>query len=405
MELEVRPCSSIDEVLEALVPIAHYFGFVPTKDDGDRWLRTVSVSRMHAARMGSTVVGGAGAFTFEMTVPGGATVAAAGVTVVGVSPIHRRRGVLRAMMRAQIDDIHRRGEPVAYLWASEETIYGRYGYGMASLQGQIAVPKSHTAFVRPVEARGQLRFVEETAELEPFATVYDAVRSRTPGMFGRTEDWWRVRRLADPEKRRGGGGVLNRVILTIGGEARAYALYRMNQSLEAGVTTGAVKVIEALGADLQATAEIWRFLFDIDWVSRIEAASLPLDHPLWFLLARPRLMSFQVGDGLWVRLVDVEAALHARSIADGPPIVMEVVDEFCPWNAGAYRIADGTVKRTKAAADLRFDVSSLGSIYLGGFTFGELARAGRVEEVTAHAAARADALFPRDGLPSCPEIF
>ncbi len=129
--ITVAPCTSIDEMMGALGVISHYFGSRPTSEDSERWGRVHKVGRMHAAKDNGAIVGGSGAFNFELTVPGG-TVRAAGVTVIGVLPTHRRRGVLHAMMRAQLDDIHERSEPVAYLWCSEETIYGRYGYGMAS---------------------------------------------------------------------------------------------------------------------------------------------------------------------------------------------------------------------------------------------------------------------------------
>ena len=404
MGIDISSCSSIEGLVSALSPIMHYFGAKPSQEDSERWLRNLDVTRMHAARIGDTVVGGAGAFTFELTVPGG-IVPAAGVTVVGVQPTHRRRGILRAMMRAQLDDFRRRNEPIAYLWASEETIYGRFGYGMASLSGTIDLPKSASSFSRPFEARGQLELVDENRALELFPSVYDRIRIETPGMFSRTEDWWAVRRLSDPENRRRGAGVLNRVVLMLDGRPEGYALYRIHQSLESGISSGFVQVIEALGTSIQATAEVWRFLLDIDWTTRIRATLLPVDHPLWFLLARPRLMSFTLGDALWVRLVDVPGALAARTIAMGEPMVLEVVDTFCPWNEGRYRVGAGAVERTDAAADLRLDVGSLGSVYLGGFGFSQLARAGRIEERSANAARRADALFPRNRMPSCPEIF
>lgn len=404
MSIVVTPCTSVDEVASALKPISHYFGGTPTPEDMERWTRTVRVERMHAAREDGTIVAGAGAFEFELTVPGG-TVPAAGVTVVGVLPTHRRRGILRAMMRAQLDDVRERGEPVAYLWASEETIYGRFGYGMASLCGEIDLPKGSSGFAREHTSRGRIRMVGEEEAYLPFSEIYDRVRRVTPGMFSRTEDWWRARRLADPESQRRGGGVLNRVLLTFDGRPEGYATYRMNQSMEAGVSTGFVSVIEAMGATGDATREIWRFLLDIDWCARAKASLLPVDHPLFLLLARPRLMKYRVSDGLWLRLVDVRAALAARRIASGDPVVLEVADPFCPWNEGRYRIADGSVDRTSHEPDLSLEVGALGSVYLGGFTFTELARAGRIGEIRPGAAARADALFPRDRAPWCPEIF
>jgi predicted acetyltransferase len=404
MSVTVERCSSVEEMLDALAPIFHYFGMRPGAQDADRWTRTIGVERMHAAREDGETVGGAGAFPLELTVPGG-TVRAAGVTVVGVRPTHRRRGILTSMMRAQLNDIHDNGEPVAYLWASEESIYGRFGYGMASLCGAIDLPKAMNSFARPFKSRAQIRMVDEDAAYEPFSRIYEGVRRNYPGMLARSEDWWRLRRLADPENRRAGGGILNRVLLSLDGEPEAYALYRMHQNLELGVSKGHVNVIEAIGTSLDATREIWRMLLDIDWIAHVKAELLPMDHPLFFLLARPRAMSFRVADGLWVRLVDVQAALAARTIGPGEAVVIEIVDPFCPWNEGRYRIGEGVVARTTASADLALDVNALGSVYLGGFGFAQLARAGRVEELRAGSLARADALFPRDRAPWCPEIF
>jgi predicted acetyltransferase len=405
MEITVAPCSTLDELTGALAPIWHYFGGGRiSAEDADRWAHTIDIPRMHAAREGGATVGGAGAFTYELTVPGG-TVPAAGVTVVGVLPTHRRRGILRSMMRAQLDDVHRRGEPVAYLWASEETIYGRFGYGMASLMGEIDLPRAANAFARPFELRGRARILDENEALEPFSDIYDRVRLENPGMFSRTADWWKFRRLADPETRRQGGGVLNRVLLTIDGKPEGYALYRMHQAMETGMSIGFLSVIEAIGTTAEATREIWRLLLDVDWIARTKASLLPVDHPLFFLLARPRAMKYRAADALWVRLVDVQASLAARSYRSGDPVVIEVSDPFCPWNEGRYRIASGDVARTSAAPEIRLDVNALGSTYLAGFSFAQLARAGRIEEAHPGALARADALFATDRAPWCPEIF
>lgn len=404
MGIEVAHCTSLEEMSAALNPIMHYFGGGLTDEDTARWSRTIEIPRMLSAREDGAVVAGAGAFTFEMTTPGG-TVPAAGVTVVGVLPTHRRRGILKSMMRAQLDDVHRRGEPVAWLWASEETIYGRFGYGLASLSGDVEIPRATNTFARPFEARGTIRIVGEEEALAPFTSVYDRVRLEHPGMFSRTPDWWKLRRLGDSERKRAGGGVLNRVLLTIDGEPQGYAIYRLHQSMESGMSTGFLKVIEAVGATLEATREIWRFLLDVDWIARVKADLLPVDHPLFLLLARPRTMKMSLMDALWVRLVDVPAALMARTIAPGDPVVLEIADSFCPWNEGRFRVGKGSVEPTKASPDLALQVNALGSVYLGGFSFTQLARAGVIEELKSGAAARADALFPRDRAPWCPEIF
>jgi predicted acetyltransferase len=195
------------------------------------------------------------------------------------------------------------------------------------------------------------------------------------------------------------------VLLEHDGVPVAYALYRMNQSFVDGSTTGKVIVREAVGATDAATREIWRFLLDIDWVAHIEASLLPVDHPLLLLLAEPRRARFRLGDGLWMRLVDVGASLSARTYSGDGGVTLEIEDALIPENSGRWHVEGGTAKRTDGDPDLRLDVAALGSAYLGGITFGQLARAGRVEELAAGALGRADALFRAERAPWCPEIF
>ena len=140
MSFKVKPCTNLDEFGQAVFAIGQYFGMEPTEERMERFSKNLPIERMHAASENGTIIGGAGAFPFELTVPGG-VVPTAGITVVGTFPTHRRRGVLRAMMRAQLDDVHARGEPLALLWASEDTIYGRFGYGMASQVADVSIPR------------------------------------------------------------------------------------------------------------------------------------------------------------------------------------------------------------------------------------------------------------------------
>jgi predicted acetyltransferase len=398
--VEVQRATSAD-VLGGLAPVSHYFGHEPTEESAARFARVLRPERMHVAWDDDAIVGGASAFDFQFTVPG-AIVPAAGVTVVGVLPTHRRRGILTALMRAQLDDAHERGEPLACLWASEETIYGRFGYGMAALCGEIEILCVHSGFRRPVDHGGTFRLLSLDEALEVIPPVYARVAAETPGMFARSRDWWDARALHDPESRRGGAGEMVRVVLGRGGRAEAYALYRLKMDFEEGNSTGEVRVIEAMGVSPEATAAIWRYLLDVDWMERLQSWLLPVDHPLFLLLEHPRRLRFRAGDSLWVRLVDVGAALAARSWAEDGDVAIEVGDTFCPWNNATFRL-DGS--KTADAGELRLDVSDLGSVYLGGFTFAQLVRAGRVEELAEGAVARADAVFRSDRAPWCPEIF
>lgn len=406
MAYRVRPCRSLDELGQAAGAIGHYFGWVPSEEEVERFSQVLPVERMHAALDDGKLVGGAGVFPFEMTVPGG-PVACAGVTVVGVLPTHRRRGLLSRMMRAQIDDIHERGEPFAALWASEPTIYGRFGYGHASLTHEIRLPRIWAALRAGTPTReGRVRLVDPDEAQKVFPRLYDRVRKETPGFLSRSKAWWELRRLRDdPSRRPPGAGPLNRAVFEVDGRAAGYALYRIAQSEEDGHWKRNLRVVEALGVDTRATLEIWRFLLEVDWTDDIQAFLLPTDHPLLHLVARVDRLDLRVGTGLWVRPVDVGATLSARSYRADGRITVEVRDAFCPWNEGAWTLADGVAKRSGRRPDLRLDVQALGAAYLGGFSFAQLSRAGLVEEASRGGLARVDALFASDRDPWCPEIF
>jgi predicted acetyltransferase len=172
---------------------------------------------------------------------------------------------------------------------------------------------------------------------------------------------------------------------------------------EAGQNVGHVRVLEAMAAESEL--ELWRFLLGLDWVGTFRGGHLPPDHPLLHGLVYPRRLSLRVGDQLWIRIVDVGAALAARSYASEEALVLELADEFLPENAGRWRIAGGGAERTDDEPDLALDVQELASLYLGGFGASELVRAGLVRELGEGAAARADAIFATPRKPWTPEIF
>jgi predicted acetyltransferase len=225
-------------------------------------------------------------------------------------------------------------------------------------------------------------------------------------MLARSREWWEYRALFDPPDRREGGGPKRLAVLETAEGPEGYAIYRHKPpKFEEGTPDGEVDAIEVIALDGAPTAQLWRFLLDIDWAARVTAWLLPVDHQLFHMLAAPREMRFRVSDGLWARLVDVGAALSGRTYEPGERLVFEVSDAFCSWNEGRWKLEDGTARRTRAAADLRCDVSVLGSIYLGAFGFSDFVRAGRAEELAPGAAARADRAFAAARKPWCPEIF
>jgi predicted acetyltransferase len=194
-------------------------------------------------------------------------------------------------------------------------------------------------------------------------------------------------------------------VLELDGEPAGYALYRIHTKFEEGASAGHVDVIEAIADGPLATRELWRVLLDMDWLATLKAFLLPIDHPLLHQLLYPRRLQMRIGDGLWVRLVDVGAALSGRSYVGDGSIVLEVHDAVCPWNEGRWKLEGGAAARTEEAAELELDVAALGSAYLGAVPFAQLRDALRLEEKVEGAVARADALFGWRPLPWCPEIF
>ena len=402
MSIEIRPCRSADELRRTLDGIGHYFGHDNTLEEAERFTERMDLDRVHAAWDGDRIIGGAGAFTYRLSVPGGA-VPAAGVTIVGVLPTHRRRGVLTALMREQLDDCRSRGEAVAYLWASESAIYPRFGYGLAALFGELKLARERTAFAQPFEQRGTIRLVDLEEAARAFPPLYEEVFAQRPGMFSRSQSWWEGRRLVPSPW--AGNKAKRLALLELDGEPAGYAIYVVEQDWAHGSSVGTVGVLEVIAPTPEATREVWRWLLDFDWTSRFEAGHLPLDHPLFLLLAEPRRMQFEVGDGIWLRLVDVEAALAARSYAADTQVVIELSDGFLPENAGRWRLGARGAERTNAGAELALDVTGLGSVYLGGFSFADLVRGSRATELAAGAVERADALFRTSVQPWCAEIF
>lgn len=404
MDIQVRPCASHEELRDAMCAIGHYFGLENTLEDAERFAQWIEVERMHAAFDGDRIVGGAGAFSYRMSVPGGATIPAGGITVVGVLPSHRRRGVLTAMMKAQLEDCRARGDLAAYLWASEATIYGRFGYGLASRIGEITLSRDRTRFAQPFEPRGTVRLVDLEESTRTFPPLYEQMLAQRPGMFTRSKEWWETRRLFDdPARRR--GGPKNRALLELDGKPAGYALYTVAQDWQSGFSKGTVTIQEVVAPTPEAARELWRWLLDFDWTSQFVADLLPLDHELFLLLAEPRRMQFKVNDGVWVRLIDVGAALSARAYAGDGEIVLDVTDGLFADNAGRWRVSGDGAERTDAAADLALDITALGSVYLGGFSFTELVRASRAQELTKDAALRGDSVFGTSLAPWCAEIF
>lgn len=408
MDHEVRVATD-EEVPDVLRAVESVFGEEVSDDEVARYRASVDLGRTIFIKDGDDIVAGGAAYTFRTTVPGN-VLPTAGVTLIGVQPTHRRRGLLTAMMRHQMDDARERGEPIATLWASEGAIYGRFGYGLASVQAWVEIETEKGVFVDDPGPLGQTRKVPLDSALEVVAPVYDRVREATPGMFERSDVWWEKRLLADPKEWRDGASPKYCAVWEEDGKARAYVIYRLQGDWSAAGPIGNSQVQELIAEDTVALREMWRFVFGIDLTERVKSryGMLPVDTPLMLMLAEPRRMRASLTDALWLRIVDLKAALEARSYAADGEIVFGLEDRFCEWNHGTWSLnvsgGKGTLEKSDGTPGLSFNASTLGTAYLGTYTFRQMARAGKVA-ASDEALSRADALFRTDVTPYCPEIF
>lgn len=401
MSIEIRPPA--EEELRAAMSAAEVaFGTGAIEDEEwERERKALPATRALAAFDGDKPVALAGAYAFDLSIPGGA-LPCAGVTWVGVMPTHRRQGILRDLMQRQLEDVHAWQEPIAALWASESSIYGRFGYGQAATA--VEARSDRARFALRAQPRGSVRLVDADEALALFPPVYDRVRARRSGMLSRDERWWKEHKLADPERWRHGASIKFYAAVEVDGAVEGYSYYRVKDEWEDGFAKGEVRVMEALTTSIEAEKALWGFLHGIDLVARVRVYHIDPGSPLPLLVHDPRALNRRVGDGLWLRLVDVDAALRARSYKPGEAVVLEVTDELCPWNAGRYRVGDDA-GRTDDTADLALDVADLASAYLAGHDFHLLARAGLVDERVDGAAEAATLLFRTDLPPYCPEVF
>lgn len=394
-ELRVLRQDDWDEWYDNLI---RAFGGVPeSADERALWRELTETDRSIGAWDGDVCVGTAGAFSFRLTVPGGAAVPAAGVTMVSVAATHRRRGVLTSMMRRQLDDVRSWGEPLAVLTASEPVIYGRFGYGVGTYHVNAEIDTVRVRLsVPPGTDDVRLRYADPADVLDACEAVYAQLVARRPGMVARIPGWERLW-LLDTESERDGASPLQCVLAERDGEVVGYARFRIKRDWEPAGPKGTVVVQDVDALDPAAHAALWRFLFGIDLTSKVDTRRRPLDEPWQYLVSDIRRCALLVRDSLHVRLVDVGAALQARTYQTPVDVVLEVEDAFCPWNEGRWRLTGdpkgASCERTADAADLALSVRELGSAYLGGVPLASLAAAGRVHELRPGALTEASLAF------------
>lgn len=364
---------------------------------------TLEVDRTLAAFDGKQLVGGASVLSMKMTVPGGDALPTGGVTWVSVQPSHRRQGILTEMMKRQMGDIHERGEPLAALWASESSIYGRFGFGPAVECYGWEIERARTRFAVEPARSGVVRMVDAAEARRTFPQVWERTRPQQPGMTTRSEARW-DRTTADSYSR-----VQFRAVHETDGLADGYLTYRVKTNWPNNLAANEVTVAELIAASGEAHAALWTFALDIDLSGSVRGDNMAVDDPIQWMLADPRRLVRRRRDAVWLRIVDVPTALAGRRYGSSGRLVIDVSDSFCDWMAGRYALQaspDGASCRpTTDSAELALSAAALGAIYLGGVRASTLARAGQIEERTSGALLRADELFASDRAPWNPDFF
>ncbi|MEU9700488.1 GNAT family N-acetyltransferase [Streptomyces sp. NPDC047981] len=357
---------------------------------------------------GDQLVGFLAAFPFTVSVPGG-DLACPGLTLVSVAPTHRRRGVLTALIAEAFRRYGERGAPIAALWASEDAIYGRFGFGPATQGVTVEIDSRKPLALRIDPDERPLRLVDTADAPAVVGPYFESTRALRAGRNARDELRWTGEWLREEDEE--DDELSPARVVTLGDPVAGYAVYRTKGEDEDARTPGLVRVDE-LEADTPAVAAaLWRYLASIDLTGTVRAWGRPLDDPLLLFAAdRDQVRVTGQFPALWLRLIDVRAALTARSLAMPVDLVLEVHDSHLPANSGRFRLTSGGAdgvryEPTGDPVDLSFDVRDLGACYLGGTKAVDLVAAGLVEEHTPGAAATLDAALETPRLPhTCDEF-
>ncbi|MFD9356194.1 GNAT family N-acetyltransferase [Streptomyces sp. NPDC060031] len=412
--LDIRevPEADIDRALELAYLVFHDR---PEKEARERHHALLRHCTRIGAYDGDALVGFMAAYDFRLSVPG-ADLPCPGVTFVSVAPTHRRRGVLTGLMGELLRGAGAAGSPIAALWASEAAIYGRFGYGAATQGVTIEIDSTRPLALRIDPDRRPLRLVDPEDALAVIGPYHEAARSVRSGRPTRDPERWREAWLCEQDEEDEELSPPRIIVLGDPGEPVAgYVLYRTKPE-SAGSEAGPVRApglvrVEELEADTPAVAAaLWECLASLDLTGRVRAWGRPADDPLLHFAAdRDQVRVTGAHPALWLRLIDVRAALTARSWAAPVELVLELTDVRLPANAGRYRLKAGPAgavyEPAVQAPDLSLDVRELAACYLGGTRAAELVAAGLVVQHTPGAAAALDAALGTGLLPHTSDEF
>jgi predicted acetyltransferase len=402
--IEVRPVGG-GEIAAFLDVFEAAWGFAPDDEQRSRTGAVVAAESPFGAFADGDMAGTVMSFALELTAPGRVQLPMAGVSFVAVHPLRRRRGVMRALMRCQLDDLHVRGIPVAGLGASEAGIYGRFGYGPATWDSSWRLPRGAARNLAEPSDASCLELVDAPTARELFPGVHEEARRSQVGDVRTYPGRWHV--LI------GDGRLCARHFLLCrdsDGRASGYAIYRVERE-DSYSAHAAVLVDHLIACTDAAYRALWGYLADLDLTDWVVASRRPEHEPLRWALADSRQLAVTgVHDHLWVRLVDLPAALSRRRYVTEGSLILDVTDPFCPWNERRWLLEGGPDGAGCEPADhtpgasLRLDAAALGSLFLDGTSLTHLARAGRIE-ADLMTLRRAEGMFGAGTSPWCSTEF
>jgi predicted acetyltransferase len=405
MAIELRAIHD-DEVQQFRDALMSTFGADPESDPGaaERVRALIEPGQAWAAFDGKTIVATAATFLHPVVVPGGEVLPMAGLTAVTVRPTHRRRGLLRELMRLHLDDARQRALPVSGLWASEAGIYGRFGYGLAAESDAVTIERAHTLAFLAEPGRDeldQLSWIDEAEARIALPPIYARAIARRPGALVRSDAWWRERRFLETPFQRHGASLRRHVLARRGDQPVGYVQFRQRGGFVDGLPAGKVEIIELLGIDPRAETTLWQLMLQIDLFPTVTWDNAPVDDALAWRVVDPRRVARRRTDALWLRIEDVPRALAARHYGGDATLGLGIGDQT--WEL-AVEGGRARCTATRREADLRMPLATLGALYLGGVPASRLARAGRLAGDPA-AIAIADRVFASAIAPWCPEVF
>ena len=351
----------------------------------------VEIDRLLVCMDGDAMAGSGGADSFDMTLPGGARVPVAGVAYITTAPTHRRRGIQRNIMKRIHDDARERGDVASILWASQSSLYPRYGYGNSMPANEWHIDLRHTAYEHAPEWSGHYVKTERDEAIPLMTCAYERTREHRAGMISRTHKRWLYE--IHPEKTKDEFFV----IYVEGNDALAYARYTIEKDPH-DEFKGTMHVVEAVATTDAAHAAIWRYLFDQELVDQLKAHARPVDDPLVWMLAEPRRLRRSINDAIWMKLLDIPAMIEGRTYPVEDSLTLQVFD--AETKQGTTLTIEtgpegGRCKDSNATPDLVMNEAELAAIFMGAVECSMLSNVGLIDlsARTPDAALRADAIF------------